>query len=84
MLYYDRIGISKGIDLAKSEKNKECVICHYRFFNHVFNFQNYVCNGCHDLTILSVNLSNIAIITAENVDYRYIIHNISNCEANDS
>ena len=38
-------------------------------------------NGCHDLTMLSVNISDIAIITIENVDYQCIIHNISKCEA---
>ena len=27
MLYYDRIGLSEGIDLAKSNKSKECMIC---------------------------------------------------------
>ena len=39
------------------------MICHYWFFNHGFKFQNYVCNGCHDLTKLCLNISNIAIIT---------------------
>ena len=27
------------------------MICHYLFFNHGFKFQDYVCTGCHDLTI---------------------------------
>ena len=31
MLYYDRINISEGIDLAKSNDSKECMICHYCF-----------------------------------------------------
>ena len=31
MLYYGRIDISKEIDLAKSKKSKECMICHYFF-----------------------------------------------------
>ena len=79
MLYYDRIDISKGIDLAKSNSSK-CTICHY-WFNHGFNFQDYVCNGCHDLSMLSVNISNITIITVKNVDYRCIIHNIAKSEA---
>ena len=81
MLYYDRIDISKGIDLAKSNNSKECMIFHYRFFNHGFNFQDYVCNGCHDLAMLSVNISDIAIITFKNVYYRYIVRNISRSEA---
>ena len=77
MLYYDRIDISKGIDLAKSNNSKECMICHYWLFNHELKFQNYVCNGCHDLTMLSVNISDVAIITVKNVDYRCIVHKIS-------
>ena len=70
MLYYD------GIDPAKNDNSKECMICHYFSFNHGFNFQDHVCNGCHDLTILTVNISNIAIITVKNVDYCSIIHNM--------
>ena len=75
MLYYDRIDISEGIDLTKSNSRKECMICHYGFFNHEFEFQGSVCNGCHDLTILSVNISDIVIITGKNIDDRCIIHN---------
>ena len=81
MLYYDRIDISKTIDLAKSNNSKECMICPYFFFNHGFEFQYFVCNGCHDLTTLSVNISHIAIITIKNVDYCCIIHSISKSEA---
>ena len=57
------------------------MIWHYWFFNHGFNFQDYVCNGCHDLTILSVNIRDTAIIIVKNVDYCCIIHNISKSEA---
>ena len=39
MLYYDRIDISGGIDLTKSNNSKEYMICHYWFFNHGFNFK---------------------------------------------
>ena len=46
-------------------------------------FQDYVYNGCHDLTMLSVNMSDIAIITIKNVDYRSIIQNISKSESID-
>ena len=73
MLQYDRTDIREGIDLAKSNNSKEFMICHYWFFNHGFEFQNSVCNGCHDLTMLSVSISDIAIITIKNVDYRCIM-----------
>ena len=56
------------------------MICHYWFFNLGFNFQDYVCNGYHDLTMPCLNLSDITIITVKNVDYRYIIHDISKSE----
>ena len=52
------------------------MICLYWFFNHGFKFQDYVFNGCHDLTILSVTISDIAIIIVKNLDYRCIIYNI--------
>ena len=29
MLEYDRIGISEGIDIDRTNKSKECKICHY-------------------------------------------------------
>ena len=68
MLYYNRVDLSKGNDLAKHNNNKECMICHYFFFNHgQFKFQGSVCNGCHDLTMLTINISNIVIITVKNV-----------------
>ena len=51
------------------------------FHNHEWKFQDSVCNGCHGLTMLSVNISNIAIITIKNVDYRCSVYNISKFEA---
>ena len=54
----------------------------YWFFNHELKFQDSLCNGCHDLTILCLNISNIAIITVTNFDCRCIIYKISRSEAN--
>ena len=57
------------------------MICHYWFFNHGFKLQDSVRNGCHVFTMLSVNISDITIITIKNVDYRCIINNSSKSEA---
>ena len=46
-------------------------------FNHGFKFQHFICNGCNNLTLLSVNISDIAIITIKSVSYCCIIHDIS-------
>ena len=81
MLYYDRIDISEEMDPTKNNISKKCIICHYWFFNHGFEFSEFACNGCHDLTILRLNISDIAIITVENLDYCCIIHTVSKSEA---
>ena len=63
---------------------KCCItIWHYWFFNHGFNFQDYVCHDCHDLAFVMLigNVTDIAIITVKNVDYHCIFHNISKSEA---
>ena len=85
MLHYDRIDLRKETDVAKSDNSRECIVCHYRYFNHVFKSQNSVCNGCYDLTMmLLLNLNDIASTTVKIVDYCYIIHGISKSEAIDS
>ena len=81
MLYYNRTDVSKGIDPTKSNKSRECMIFNYCFFHHRFKFQDSVCNGCHYLTMLSVNTSEFAIITIKNTYYCCIIYNISKYEA---
>ena len=78
MLYYDRIDVSEGTDVNKTSASKECDICHYWYFlNYSFKFQPNVCNRCHDLLIMSVNLSDIAILNIKGSDYRCIISLIS-------
>ena len=39
MLYYDKIDISEGIDPAKSNNSKECMVCHYWFLIMGSNFK---------------------------------------------
>ena len=51
----------------------------YWSFNHGFTFQDSVCNVCHDLTMLRLNIRNIAIITAKGITY--LIYNNSRSEA---
>ena len=70
MLYFDRIDTSKEIDVNKISKSKEFNICHYWYFlNKGFKFQPYVCNRCHDLLMISMNFSDIAILKIKNADY---------------
>ena len=81
MLYYDRVDISEGTDPTKINKNKDCMICHYWFLNHGFKFQDHVFNGCYDLTMFCLNISDIAIITVKSIDYHCIMYNLNKSEA---
>ena len=50
MLEYERIDISEGIDVNKTNLSKECDICHYWYFKNIcFKYEPCLCNGCHDL-----------------------------------
>ena len=82
MLYYDRIDASKGIDVNKTGASKKCDTCHYWYFlNNSFQFQPNVCSRCHDLSMMSINLSDIAILNIKGSDYGCIISLISKNEA---
>ena len=82
MLYYDIIDISEEIDVNKTSASKECDICHYWYFlNYSFKFQPNVCNRCHGLLMISINLSDITILNIKGSDYRCIISLISKNEA---
>ena len=71
MPYYDRIDVSEGINVNKTNVSKECDICHYLYFlDKGFKFQPDVCSGYHDVLMMSMNLSNIAILNIHGVDYR--------------
>ena len=62
MLHFDRIHISEGTNVNKTSASEECDICHYWYFlNYSFKFQSNVCNISHDLLMMSMNISNIAI-----------------------
>ena len=82
MLHFDRIDVSEGIDVNKTSESKECDVCHYWcFLNKGFKFQPNVCNKCHDLLMMSMDPSDIAILNIKGFDYRCIISGISKNEA---
>ena len=63
MLEYERIDISEGIDINKTNLSKESGISHYWYFNdNGFKYEPYLCNGCHDLMQKAMGFNNIAIV----------------------
>ena len=71
MLEYDKIDISEGIDIDKTNKSKECNICHYWYFlDKNFNYEKYLCNGCHNLMQKAMSFKYVAIVSIKGNYYR--------------
>ena len=71
MLEYNRIDISEGIDINKTNLPKQCNICHYCYFNDIgFKYEPYLGNGCHDLMQKAMSFNNVAIIYVKGNAYR--------------
>ena len=82
MLYFDRTDISEATDVNKTNGSKERDISHcWCFLNKGFKFQPNVCNRRHDLLMMSINLSDIAILKIKSGDYCCIISGPSKNEA---
>ena len=62
MIEYEKIDISEGVDINKTNKSKECMLCHYWFFlDNDFSYGPYLCDGCYNIMQRSNNFKNIAI-----------------------
>ena len=82
MLEYDRIDISQGIDVNKTNLSKKCDICHYWYFKNIgFKCKPYLCNGCHDLMQKAMSFDNIAIVYIKGNAYRIHIWFMSKNDA---
>ena len=81
MLQYQKIDVSEGIDVNKTSASKECELCHYWFFKDIgFNFEEHICNKCHDLLTIAHSLKDIAILSAKGDTFRCILMGISKYE----
>ena len=53
---YNRIDVPERIDVNKTDESKEWEF-HYRcFLDKRFKFQPDICNGCHDVPMITVKL----------------------------
>ena len=69
MLEYDRIYLSEGIDVNKCEDtSRKCKYYYFLFRN--FNYQKHISDGCHDMSLRSLRMQNIAIIYHDRQVYR--------------
>ena len=82
MLQFERIDVSEEIDLNKSDKSKESMICHYWYFTDIgYKYEPHVCRGCHDLSTVVYDLNDFMILNIKGIDYRCYVCNMSKNDA---
>ena len=58
------------------------MICHYWCFKDIsYKYEPYVCNGCHDLSMVVYGLKDFMILSIKGVDYRCYVFNMSKTDA---
>ena len=71
MIEFERIDISDGIDISKTNKSKECMLWHYWYFlDKNFSYGPYLCDGCYNMTQKSIDSKNIDIVYVKGNAYR--------------
>ena len=61
----------KALTQIKQVHQKNVIFFHYWYFlDKNFNYEPYVCNGCHDLMLKAMSFKNVAIVSIKGNDYR--------------
>ena len=82
MLKYDKIDITEGIGLDKTNKSRECMFCHYWYFiNKNFSYGPFTCDDCYNMVQRSTDFKNIAIVHVKKTVYRVYFKDISKSKA---
>ena len=73
----------KGIDHSRNiSTSRFSDVCKFCFFiDRNFNYEDYACNGYHNLLMIAYSLDNIVILRVNDVSFRCILLGISRNEA---
>ena len=72
ILEYDKIDISEGINVNKTNKSKECMLCHFWYFlDKNFSYGPFLCDGCYNIMQKSINFK-ILIVQIKKVHIEII------------
>ena len=73
MLKYDKIDITEGVDLDKTNKSK-CMFCHYWYYlNKNFIYGPFTCAGCYNIVQRSTDFKDIAIAHVKKAHTEFIL-----------
>ena len=64
------INTSEGININKSNKSKERMICNDWHFKDIgYKFEPYICNGSHGISMMAYELENVVILNEKGIDF---------------
>ena len=73
MIEYERIDVSEGIDVNKTNLSKECDTCLYWYSKDIgFKYEPYLCNRCDNLMQKAMGFNNIPTVYIKENAYRFI------------
>ena len=73
MIEYERINISEGVDLNKTNKSKECMLYHCWYFLHKnFSYGPYLCDGCFNIMQKSIDSKILILFTLKEMHTEFI------------
>lgn len=77
----ERVAVSEGIDVNKTNESRKCIIynCYY-FFEVNLKFQQRVYYGSHDLMQKAVSLKDVATVFIKGNDYQIHFWYVSKVE----
>ena len=78
MLQCNRIDVSEGIDIDKTDASKECMFCHYWYFKDGFKIGSHVCDNCYNILMTAYNLKYLAVLNLRGFDHKCILWGIKN------
>ena len=82
MLEFNKIGVSEGTDVSKTDVSFECIICNcWYFLDMNFKIDSKGCNGCHNLMQEVTSFNDITIVSVKENGYRIHFYYISKDQA---
>ena len=74
MLKYDKIDITEGIDVDKTNKSRECMFCHYWYcLNKNFSYGPFTCDGCYNIVQRTTNFKNAILLILKIMHTEFIL-----------
>ena len=72
---YEKITNDEGIDHSRNiSTSRFCDVCKFwSFVDRNFNYEDYACNGCHNILMMTYSIDSIVILRVNDVCFHCIL-----------